>query len=420
MKKYRSIIKWLPVLFAILLAVNVYLDLCFYRNYQEKIYILGQIFEADEQSKVDIMIGLLKQKDLGQLDCEKMKNILQEYGFTDHSQNIYYVTFVQQCAASAVCSILIAAAVLLFVYMQEKRWYKVQETYLKELEQCLILFRESEIINQKLSFILNTDSGLEDAVTRVNDQLMMLAEYLSMMREQSHKEKEETKELVTDLSHQLKTPVAALDTCFFVIEEQELNEEERDEFYERCRNELEGLKTLLDSLLQISQMEAGMIQLKCTRELILDTIVNAVNRIYPKASDKHMELAFDYEPEIEQLSIEHDAKWMCEVFINILDNAVKYSPAGSEIRISVQQYYSFVRIEIADEGIGIPKSDYHKIFKRFYRGGSSLVQKESGSGVGLYLAREIVNRHHGMISVYSDYEKRKDNPGSRFVVKMPL
>ena len=199
MKKYRSIIKWLPVLFAILLAVNVYLDLCFYRNYQEKIYILGQIFEADEQSKVDIMIGLLKQKDLGQLDCEKMKNILQEYGFTDHSQNIYYVTFVQQCAASAVCSILIAAAVLLFVYMQEKRWYKVQETYLKELEQCLILFRESEIINQKLSFILNTDSGLEDAVTRVNDQLMMLAEYLSMMREQSHKEKEETKELVTDL-----------------------------------------------------------------------------------------------------------------------------------------------------------------------------------------------------------------------------
>lgn len=420
MKKYRFIIKWLPAVFVIILAVNVCLDFCFYRNYQDKISILGQMFEADEQYKVDTVIGLLKEKDKNRPDSEKLKGVLKEYGFHVHSKDIYYVTFLHQCIASAVCSVFIAAAILLLAYTQEKHWYSVQETYLKELEQCLILFREKDKISQKIQLMPETEAGLEDAVMRVNDQLVILAEYLAMMREQSYMEKEETKRLVTELSHQLKTPLAALDTCFSVISEQELNDEERDEFYGRCRDELEGLKALLDSLLQISQMEAGMIRLKCRRGLILDTIVNAVNRIYPKASDRHMELAFDYEPGIEQLQVEHDARWMCEVFINILDNAVKYSPAGSGIRISVQQYYSFVRIEIADGGIGIPKGDYHKIFKRFYRGGSSQVQKESGSGVGLYLAREIVNRHHGVISVYSDYEKRKENPGSRFVVKLPV
>ena len=111
---------------------------------------------------------------------------------------------------------------------------------------------------------------------------------------------------------------------------------------------------------------------------------------------------------------------MCEVFINILDNAVKYSPAGSEICIGVQQFYSFVRIEITDQGIGIPKQERHKVFKRFYRGGSMQVRRENGSGVGLYLARKIVGSHHGVISVHTKYDKNKKPAGSRFIVQLPI
>lgn len=289
-----------------------------------------------------------------------------------------------------------------------------------ELERCLISFRENNEPVWDMLQVPDTAKGLEDALMRVNDQLVMLADYLTLMREQSYMEKEETKRLVTDISHQLKTPVAALDTCFSVLAQQDLSEDEREEFDLRCRNELEGLKSLLDSLIQISRMEAGMIQIKCRQGLILDTIVKAVNRIYPKASDKQQELVFDYAPEIEQLLIGHDAQWMCEVFINILDNAVKYSPAGSEICIAVQQFYSFVRIEIIDQGIGIPKQERHKVFKRFYRGGSMQVRRENGSGVGLYLARKIVGSHHGVISVHTKYDKNKKPAGSRFIVQLPI
>ena len=437
MKKYKHMAVWTAALAGILLAVNVCFDLCCYWNYRDKIAILEQVTAFDEQSKlnqinqinqidqidlIDLIIGLIRSENFGdrQPESEKLSEILEQYGYDKNFHNRYYIDFVRQCAAAAVCSVILAIAVTGIFWLQERRWYKIQEQYFLELERCLISFRENKEPVWDMLQVPDTAKGLEDALVRVNDQLVMLADYLTLMREQSYMEKEETKRLVTDISHQLKTPVAALDTCFSVLAQQDLSVDEREEFDLRCRNELEGLKSLLDSLIQISRMEAGMIQIKCRQGLILDTIVKAVNRIYPKASDKQQELVFDYAPEIEQLLIGHDAQWMCEVFINILDNAVKYSPAGSEICIGVQQFYSFVRIEITDQGIGIPKQERHKVFKRFYRGGSMQVRRENGSGVGLYLARKIVGSHHGVISVHTKYDKNKKPAGSRFIVQLPI
>ena len=337
MKKYKYMAVWTAALSGIILAVNVCFDLCCYWNYRDKIAILEQVAESDEQPKLDLIIGLIRTENFGdrQMESEKLPEILEQYGYDKNFRNGYYISLVRQCAAAAVCSVSLIIAVIGFFWMQERRWYKIQERYFMELERCLISFRENNEPVWDMLQVPDTAKGLEDALMRVNDQLVMLADYLTLMREQSYMEKEETKRLVTDISHQLKTPVAALDTCFSVLAQQDLSEDEREEFDLRCRNELEGLKSLLDSLIQISRMEAGMIQIKCRQGLILDTIVKAVNRIYPKASDKQQELVFDYAPEIEQLLIGHDAQWMCEVFINILDNAVKYSPAGSEICIEI-------------------------------------------------------------------------------------
>lgn len=422
MKKYKHMTVWFLALSGILLAVNLWFDLCCYRNYKDKMDVLAQMAEADEQSKLDTILRLLRNgepKDR-KTDSGMLSDILEQYGYDGSFRDQYYTRFVRQCAWAAVCSAVLMAAVLTFLWAQEKRWYKIQERYFMELEQCLIRFRENENLERDMLQMPDTADGLECAVMRINDQLVMLADYITLMREQSFAEKEETKSLVTDISHQLKTPVAALDTCFSVFAEQDLSEEERKEFYQRCRDELEGLKVLLDSLIQISRMEAGMIQIKCRQELLLDTIVTAVNRIYPKASDKQQELVFDYAPDIELLMVEHDAQWMCEVFINILDNAVKYSPACSEICIAVQQFCSFVRVEIMDQGIGVPQQERHKVFQRFYRGGSRQVRRENGSGVGLYLARKIVESHHGVISVRSNCKKGKSCSGSIFIVQLPL
>ena len=110
-----------------------------------------------------------------------------------------------------------------------------------------------------------------------------------------------------------------------------------------------------------------------------------------------------------------DKKWTVEAIANIIDNAVKYSPEHSRINIRVNKLFSFVRIEIEDFGIGIPKEERNKIFARFFRGSSDAVKEQEGSGVGLYLTKEDPGRSGGTVSV-----KSKQEAGSVFTVQLPL
>lgn len=113
----------------------------------------------------------------------------------------------------------------------------------------------------------------------------------------------------------------------------------------------------------------------------------------------------DAEDKVEELLIRHDRKWLCEAILNLLDNAMKYSPSKTVITIRAMKMISFLRLEIQDEGIGIPRENYHKVFQRFFRGSQEEVQKEEGAGVGLYLARRIIEEHHGTIFLESRREK---------------
>ena len=110
-----------------------------------------------------------------------------------------------------------------------------------------------------------------------------------------------------------------------------------------------------------------------------------------------------------------DKRWLGEAVINVLDNAIKYSPDGSKIFIRLQKRNDLVRMEIEDQGIGIPQNEYHKIFQRFYRGSSKEVREESGTGIGLFLSREIIEKHGGTIMVTSGKKKK----GSTFVIQLP-
>lgn len=178
---------------------------------------------------------------------------------------------------------------------------------------------------------------------------------------------------------------------------------------------LDGLETLLQSLLEISKMETGLIQINKKKLPLMDTVISAVNRTYPKADEKEIEFVFDYEKELETCTIMQDKRWLGEAVINVLDNAVKYSPDGSKIFIRLQKRNDLVRMEIEDQGIGIPQNEYHKIFQRFYRGNSKEVMEKSGTGIGLFLSREIIEKHGGTITVTSGKKKK----GSMFVIQLP-
>lgn len=408
----QQIVCVLFILILIYLGVNCLIAYFYYHDYHHSIDILAEMLASPDESRMNAAAHILKGNQWQAV--VQGKQMLMHYGYLNTDNNELYQYYLNRCFATAVLSffLFVIMAILLFVW-QKKVWRKQKDIFI-QVEETLVSFRES---NMKVLF---SEDDLEEQ-RRIKEQLEALSNHLMFLREQARIEREGTKELVADISHQLKTPVAALDTCFSVLLRENLSQQEQKEFSARCRNSLDSLETLLQSLLQISKMEAGLIQIEKCRVSLLDTIVLAVNRVYTKALEKQIELVFDYDEALESYAIMQDRKWLSEAIINVLDNAIKYSPAGSEVLVGLQKGNGFARIKIVDQGFGIPKEEYHKIFQRFFRGSVPEVKEQNGSGIGLFLAREIIEKHHGTITVSSSIEVNKSvnhRRGSTFVIQL--
>ena len=231
------------------------------------------------------------------------------------------------------------------------------------------------------------------------------------MEEQLRREEQDTKALVTDISHQLKTPLASLKMSYELADSTDLSAEERREFAQKEREEVAKLESLLAVFTQLTRLETGMIRLQTENASLKETLTRAVGSIYMKAYDKQIDISVE---EFQDIRIPHDPRWTGEIFVNILDNAVKYSPSGTAVSVRVTELASYVMVEIRDQGIGIPPSQVQDIFKRFYRGDAPEVQAADGSGVGLYLARKIIEQQGGTICVKPEREK-----GSNFILTLP-
>ncbi len=241
-----------------------------------------------------------------------------------------------------------------------------------------------------------------EELERTKEQLHELEVHFKHMKKDLIKEENDTKTLITDISHQLKNPIASLKMSCELLDTTNLSPEEQREFLHQTYEEVSKLEVLLNSLMNLSKLESKMIQINPEEGSLKETLRKAVSSIYMKAADKQMEICMD---DFEDEKIPHDLKWTVEVFVNILDNAVKYSPAGSKIQIRVSKLVSCMLVEIEDEGIGIAPKETHEIFKRFYRGNHVTVQNQEGSGVGLYLARRILEQQGGTICVKAGKKK---------------
>lgn len=395
----------LPVilLFAILNCFTTYV---FYEDYKYKVNLMTEIAAKEKFSGLDAVSELLKDKDIE--TNEQGRRLLEQYGYWGNKGNVFYSQFQHQVMVTGAVSTVICVLLLIILFYWKKTEDACHQKILDQLEEILIRFREN-----KFDDLLKTENHAE--LEKLNDQLEAIGHHIQLLKEEARKEKESTKEMVSDISHQLKTPVAALDTCFSVLMQNDLSATEQEEFRIRCRSALDGLETLLQSLLDISKMETGLIQINKKTLPIMDTIISAVNRTYPKAAEKGIELIFDCNESLEHCALMQDKRWLGEAIINVLDNAIKYSPEHSKITIRLQKRTGFVRIEIEDQGIGIPRSEYHKIFQRFYRGTAPEVREKSGTGIGLYLSRQIIEQHGGTITVASS----KVRKGSTFLIQLP-
>ena len=249
----------------------------------------------------------------------------------------------------------------------------------------------------------------ESLFYKINYRLARLYEVLGESRESMAKERANLQELISDISHQVKPPVSNLKMVNATLLEQPMPEEKQREFLQASSGQLEKLDFLMRALIKTSRLETGVISLERKILPLYDTLAAALGGILLNAERNHIHVTVNCS---EDIILAHDRKWTSEALFNILDNAVKYTPADGNIQVSVQSWEFYVKIDITDSGKGIAESRQGMIFKRFYR--EEEVHDIEGIGIGLYLAREIVTMQGGYIKVTSTV-----GCGSTFSVFLP-
>lgn len=254
-------------------------------------------------------------------------------------------------------------------------------------------FSESEFSESRLS---RTESKMYRYLSAGETSLMQI-----------NSEKEAIKSLISDISHQTKTPIAnILLYSELLCDSPDLNDNSK-KLAEHIKMQTDKLNFLIGSLIKISRLENGIVSLTQKKNNVKELLLSLDFENKARLKGVDLKIAGDI-----NMTADFDFKWTAEAISNIVDNAIKYTPCGGSVRIGAAPYEMFVKIDIKDSGIGICEEDYPKIFTRFYR--SQRVSDEQGVGIGLYLAREIISKQGGYIQVTSE-----ENKGSVFSVFIP-
>lgn len=206
-------------------------------------------------------------------------------------------------------------------------------------------------------------------------------------------ERDRIKELIADISHQTKTPIANLLLYTELLEEEPLPQK-AGESVQILHAQTVKLQFLIDALVKLSRLENGMIVLKPVRGPLAPMLEQVKRQFASGAAEKGLSL--HVRP--TEVSASYDAKWTAEALCNLVDNAIKYTETGG-VTLTVIPYEMFVRIDVEDTGPGIPEEAHSKIFSRFYR--EEAHAQQEGVGIGLYLTRQILRAEGGYIKVRS-------------------
>ena len=232
---------------------------------------------------------------------------------------------------------------------------------------------------------------------------------------EQEKEERERRLFVSNVSHELRTPLTSVKSYLEALDEGALYEPVAPDFIKVSLNETNRMMRMVTDLLHLSRIDNATSHLDV--ELINFTafitfILNRFDKIRAQNQEKKYELVRDYP--ITSVWIEIDTDKMTQVIDNILNNAIKYSPDGGKITVSMKTTDDQMILSISDQGLGIPKEDLPKIFDRFYRVDKARSRAQGGTGLGLAIAKEIIKQHNGFIWAKSEYGK-----GSTFTIVLP-
>lgn len=258
--------------------------------------------------------------------------------------------------------------------------------------------RMSEVIEKLIRKDENISFEItkETLLSKLENKLKKLVEIINNDKKEYLKEKDSIKSLIADISHQIKTPIANISMYNDTLIERDLEKDKQVMFLKNMKFQVSKLEWLVEALIKMSRLESNIINLNIKRRLLRDTIASALKGVYLKAEEKNIHLTIDCRDDIK---INHDKKWTSEALFNVIENAVKYTEIGGEVKVKVEKWDLFSKVDIIDTGVGINNQEINRIFKRFYR--SEENTDVEGVGIGLYLANEIITKQGGYIKVKS-------------------
>lgn len=264
--------------------------------------------------------------------------------------------------------------------------------------------------------------GDELLLARIENQLVRIQEVLDGRRKEAEKSRDEIQKLISEIAHQMRTPLTNIESYTGFLRNITETAEQNLEGEASGSNEKIGLQYisalevsekklhfLVDSFVKMARLEQHIIQIHQNEKDLLKTIHNTFGQIQNRAEEK--QIRFHITMPKQALCV-HDSNWLSEAVFNILDNAVKYSEPGGTVEVSLKQNELYMKLQVRDYGIGIEEGEENQIFRRFYRGRRVTVQE--GLGIGLYLAREIMNLHGGFMTA------KKMDPGLLIEVNLPI
>ena len=318
-----------------------------------------------------------------------------------------------------------------------------QITMINDMAKRQLGVERDEALNQNILELLKIEDEYElrDLITQspelmiysqnVNGEYISLRVRFALIRRESgfisglvavlhdtteqEKEERERRLFVSNVSHELRTPLTSVKSYLEALDEGALSEPVAPDFIKVSLDETNRMMRMVTDLLHLSRIDNATSHLDV--ELINFTafitfILNRFDKIRAQDEEKKYEIVRDYP--ITSVWIEIDTDKMTQVIDNILNNAIKYSPDGGKITVSMKTTDDQMILSISDQGLGIPKEDLPKIFDRFYRVDKARSRAQGGTGLGLAIAKEIVKQHNGFIWAKSEYGK-----GSTFTIVLP-
>ena len=394
------------VLIILVMAIAVEIGNCaiifkYNKKYQDKINgvisnIIGEITQAYPDVDNEEILKILN----GNSSSENGEELLKKFGIDvnkvqaiNELQNQKQEMIVNSIISNAIFAILII--VVVFIY-QNKQNRKIESiiNYIEEIN--------------KGNYNLNIEKNTENELSNLSNELYKITVMLKEQAETSNKDKSILQTSLEDISHQLKTPLTSISIMLDNIRENpQINENTRQEFIHEISRQVEWINWLVISLLKLSKLDSGTAIFKTQEINVQELINNVIQNLAIPLDIKQQNIIVNTNN--KNVFFIGDYNWQLEAITNIVKNCIEHTPENKNIYISYEQNNFYTKIVIQDEGCGINSKDIKHIFERFYKGQNS---SSDSVGIGLALAKSIIERDNGYIICSSENEK-----GTKFEIK---